>query len=65
MYLSCYTVHVFTTIVHTYKINSIVELDDNEQERNTFIMITDNDKPHPSNDQTSLELVSVALEYEE
>ena len=53
-YVTC----AFTTIVHTYKINSIDELDDIEQEGNTYKMITDNDKPHPSNDQTSLELVS-------
>ena len=44
------------TAVHTYKINSIVELDDgDEQGRNTYTMISD--KPAPSNDDELPEIV--------
>ena len=49
---------VISTVVHTYKINSIVELDDGDgQERNTYTMISD--KPAPSNDNELPEIVRI------
>ena len=58
--------YITTVIGHTYKINSITELDDEEHNRDTYTMISDDDKlpatiapndndPQPDDDHVSLQ----------
>ena len=57
---------MITTIGHTYKINSIAELDDDDkQERNTYTMISDNDKTFPSNDDEPPDIVRIYIQLGE
>ena len=57
-----YVIHG-TSTVHTYKINSIVELDNDGQEKNTYTMISIDDKPVPSNDDELPEIVRIYVVY--